>query len=501
MSQAIKLNRISFNWRSIILFVVLGILFVITLREYVNWQSVNFIVGMLALPLIVQMKVGHRSHRYLLPAFVVSTIAIWLPVNPLLYFAFVFTGLFFVEQLWGRTNNLLCCLLLFLSPVFQYLLNTVSFPLRLKLTSIAGYFMQLVGMTNEVEGNIIVYNGTEFSVDPACMGLNMLLLSFILAVIILAHWERKSEAQFHGWVHIFVFAITILLNVTTNLFRILTMVQFHILPGDVMHEIVGILFFIFYVITPLFFIVRALSKSRFVMAKVFTSPLPTPIKYSHKQKSFNPSHGGDAKRLYDKYEYPAKFYAIAKCFIKRNKVVREYSHSVVSKSIQLSFIILLALLSFASYKNVTYKSHPIEISSNITVNGFTSTVLPFGVTKLVSPETLVYIKPIPAFFNAEHSPTICWKGSGYNFEQVREETISGKMLYSGRLKKGNEELFTAWWYQFDNRYTINQWEWRVDMLKHDAHYSLVNVTAASRESLEKELAAIFRSNPFVKLLK
>jgi hypothetical protein len=47
------------------------------------------------------------------------------------------------------------------------------------------------------------------------------------------------------------------------------------------------------------------------------------------------------------------------------------------------------------------------------------------------------------------------------------------------LQKDGSILYTAWWYEHKNHRTNNQMEWRINNLKKNRDYHLVNITASS----------------------
>jgi exosortase N len=124
---------------------------------------------------------------------------------------------------------------------------------------------------------------------------------------------------------------------------------------------------------------------------------------------------------------------------------------------------------------------------NISVPGYTATQLEHRVTKLYNENALVYIKPIAGFFSSDHQPMICWSGSGYEFTRIHEDEMGDTKVYAATLEKGDERLYTAWWYDNGISTTISQFEWRWDALKTRQHYAIVNVTAATPELLKIEV--------------
>ena len=101
-------------------------------------------------------------------------------------FSLLFFYLFFMwEVLIGRINVLAIFLLLFMSPVFDSLSSIIGFPVRLQLSSWSGHLLHYAGFAVQVEGNVMVMNNASFSVDDACMGLNMLAVSLLMGVFVM----------------------------------------------------------------------------------------------------------------------------------------------------------------------------------------------------------------------------------------------------------------------------------------------------------------------------
>ena len=113
---------------------------------------------------------------------------------------------------------------------------------------------------------------------------------------------------------------------------------------------------------------------------------------------------------------------------------------------------------------------------------------------------MVYVKPIPGFYYTDHTPSICWEGSGYTFTTLRVSAFAGIPVFEGILEKGRETLYTAWWYDNGARQTINPFDWRWDCFRGGAPYAVVNVTSATRPQLEMEIVRILKTHPFLPLL-
>lgn len=435
---------------AILLMSTYSVLFIMTLTSYIKWQSVNFVTGMIAIFLVTKFDQTRRSARYGVLAMAFSLLSLLLPINTILYFSFCFAALFLLETFYGKTNSLLFFLLIFLSPVFQYFINVFSFPIRLRLTSWSGDIMDFIGIKNSVQGNIIFYRGSEYSVDPSCMGLNMLLLSMIASIVIVSlHKSILQSKTTMLWICI-VLMTAFLLNIGANLLRIILIVQFHILPETMLHEITGLACFLVYIIFPLYFIVKRLGS--------FIKPGTMPAQ------------------------------------VKERPVTTR-------KAWTMNFL-MTPILVIASFKNLELKKEIVDNWQGIKKLGdYSVQNLPQQTLKLEKKASLVYIKKIPAFYNADHTPYICWKGSGYNFENMEEQKIAGISVFAGKLKNDTGELFTAWWYMTNNKTTVDQLVWRWDMLTRGRNYAVVNVTSTSKTELIAEVSNILKNNPFVHLLK
>ncbi|HSZ34794.1 MAG TPA: hypothetical protein VK772_15865, partial [Puia sp.] len=78
--------------------------------------------------------------------------------------------------------------------------------------------------------------------------------------------------------------------------------------------------------------------------------------------------------------------------------------------------------------------------------------------------------------------------------------LDGQMIYTSTLEKGNDKLYTAWWYDNGELKTISQFTWRWDSFKHNRPWVLVNVTAESESELFKQIRQIRKINPCIMLL-
>ena len=89
---------------------------------------------------------------------------------------------------------------------------------------------------------------------------------------------------------------------------------------------------------------------------------------------------------------------------------------------------------------------------------------------------------------------ICWKASGYTFQKVERSIIQGTAVYTAVLIKGDEKLYTAWWYDNKKNRTISQLSWRWDAFIGGSNYSLINVTCLTYRDLYEKTTELFATS-------
>jgi exosortase N len=448
-SLQIPANKWAINRLAVLLYLAYAVMMLLALHTYIAWQSVNVLLGVIAMPMVITFQPKHKqSVRYGILALCCSALCLLLPVKTVLYFAIVLACFFVAETCLGKINLLPVLVAGFMSPVFQFTATVFSFPVRLQLTALAGNMMNMAGIRSVVAGNMIVCNGNEFSVDPACMGLNMLVTSLLLQVIMIAVYQKKYNRQLTWWQVMSLLFIAFALNVASNLFRIISLVWFNILPGTIMHDVTGMFCLLIYVIAPAVFI------TRWMIIKMgrTTSDRPASIVATSKTKIMG-------------------------------------LHSI---------LLIIAIWGTVSViQHDEYNNVPVEVK---TIAGYATQRVTADIVKLQNDRSLIYLKYIPGFYNADHHPMICWQGSGYEFRKVQKQSINGLMVFTAVLQHGNGQLYTAWWYDNGAKRTIDQLTWRWDVLRGAKPYSVVNVTTVTSDQLVQEVKAILNDNRLKALL-
>lgn len=411
------------------------------LREAIPWTSVNFIIGIAGLPLAIAGSERGRTTWRMLPwTFIAALLCFLLPSRTMLFAAFFLAVAGMCEQLRGRLGSIPLLIIVLMSPMAQYLAVMFSFPLRLAITDVAGSIMRGAGLHVSVAGNTISWNGIEYSVDPACMGLKMLLTSLLCGLLIIAVMQRRYERRLKGYYISAISVAILLLNILANLLRIITLVFFHIGADNVLHELTGLVYLAVYVLLPATLLIGFLVR-RYGVA----------------------------------FDTPA---------------VQQGEFSRAHIMPHMGLAILLASASIM-HRNVNE-----ERAALVVIPGYEAAYYDKDVCRYSNSAALVYIKRTNGLLGAEHNPAMCWLGAGYQFARINEERIGGMMVYTARLVKGKEKLYTAWWYDNGATATTSQLAWRWDVLNGGKPYSIVNVTTATEAALNGKLRELSEYHVF-----
>ncbi|MGA0557343.1 exosortase N [Larkinella sp. VNQ87] len=314
--------------------------------------------------------------------------------------------------------------LLLASPGLRWLMTVFGFPIRLQLSAWVVALLQCLRTDAQANGNLIRLNGTDFAVDPACMGLQMTGMSALAGLFLVIHLENRTRTRLAvGWLLLVAVGIAALI-LLTNLLRILTLVLFRIAPDDPLHDVVGLVCLAVYLLAPVSFGLRGLYAR-------FGNPLPP-----------------DSELAWQRLALLYGFMALA-------------GFGVVHRS---------------------QPDAPVRVS---VPDGYTEKQVEGGFRQYSKLGLLVYVKPLRTAYSAEHSPTVCWRGSGYEFGAIQEKKIGGRRVYMGSLQRGCERLYTAWWFTNGAHRTTGQLDFRWRMLRGEPAFALINVTASRPDALAK----------------
>lgn len=399
-------------------------------------QQFDFWLAAILAPFVIRRTQSVDSQRFAILSAICISLLFFFRSNALYYFAFGALLLFIIEKGIGKVNHLAVFILIISSALFRVIMNIWSFPIRLKLSEWAGKALNKIGFQIEVVGNIIILDGQEFAVDPACMGLNMTTTALLLTLLLLAYTERLQQRYWKFWSVVGALSIATLLAIFANFTRLLLLIIFKILPEHPLHEVLGLVSIIVYVLIPVYFLSNYLA--------IHFPKLSLPINYSLSISYFN------------KTNY---------------------------------FIIgLLAMgLVVSGWQFLTKELPSTTFFEQIDTTGFQKNVVKNEILELRNDSLLVYIKPPSPIYRSTHDPRICWQGSGYRFTNIKIEHWVSTAIYTATLTQDNDRLYTAWWFESGEQKTISEWEWRWKSLMNGRAFRLVNVSAESKQILQAEV--------------
>ncbi|MEL6865911.1 MAG: exosortase N [Bacteroidota bacterium] len=427
-------------WSMLPLLLVLG-LFGVFMYRYIP-VDLSFVLGLCLAPFIIRPVQGRAHGSYFIVAMLFFLALLFYRSSTLFYFAFGLGFLYLLETQLGRLNHLALGLLLLLSPMFKYIAFTWSFPIRMQMTIVAAKILRQLGLEAEAKGNMIYLGDLPFSVDPACMGLRMLILSMLMALMLMAYYERKEQRTVSFWAMSFGLAISLVLAVLANFSRLLAVVLFNVLPGQWLHDGIGLISLLVYVVLPLY-----------ALSQWYKGGRPDGV------ISIEP-----AQKQVKRYWLP------------------------------LAMMVLMLLVTGPQFWQ--RRIYQDEALSNFQLEGYRASLTDIGVLQLTSEEALIYIKPPVGWLNSTHDPRICWQGSGYTFGAIKKESIAGIDLYTSTLTKGEDQLYAAWWYDNGDIQTIKEWQWRWKSIGAERGFRLINVNANHPDMLSKEIAYLLQHHQF-----
>ena len=164
------------------------------------------------------------------------------------------------------------------------------------------------------------------------------------------------------------------------------------------------------------------------------------------------------------------------------------------------FILIISVAIAAAVIKKEKAALQLDTSPVPIVAGWNVARVDASILKLDNPQSLVYIKSIPGFYSGDHHPMICWRGSGFSFRQIEEQSIGSNKLYTAILDDGTQKLYTAWWYDNGSARTIDQFNWRWDVFRGANKYALINLTASSETELKAMVSDVMRKQPFNHIL-
>lgn len=395
----------------------------------------NFILLAISLPFCIRIKNTHKSFRYGIGAIILFLLYPFVPLSTIYFFGFIFSLLFIIEQWIGKITSLPLILLTVSSPIVIYLTEIAGFEIRLYLTEIATAILSSFDNSYSSIGNIIKHGDIEFRVDPSCMGLKMVMMSLILPLVFIAYFQNKRKIFFSLFHICLTLFVSYILVIIANLFRIVLITLLEAYPETITHEAIGIICFSVYVILPIWFYVKWISQK----------------------------HKPEKKTIYQTTS---------------NNILKFSLIGII-----FSIMLIYKIADIGQKDKPVVERHEIPFDSR----NFSCSLQKSGVMKMSNDSLLIYIKPSAKFFSSDHSPFICWKGSGYKIKHEQQLLIGDKTVLYCILDQNGELLNSCWWYDGNkNSKTSSQFAWRLKNALDGEDFQLINVISYDKEIMENK---------------
>ncbi|WP_273214641.1 exosortase N [Runella zeae] len=396
-------------------------------------EPLTFAAGVVVL--VASLTRQRRPISWRLTGLVVA-VSVWawlVPMQTIKFLLVFLTLLWIVESSISRQRLWLWAVIgIVISPLFRYLSEVFSFPIRLQISYWAGYLLKLVGYQVEISGNLLTLDGHDFSVDAACIGLHLLGFSYLAGVFLISQASKKHNYRLPLGAILALLMLILGLNIAANLVRIIVLVLGGWPPEHPLHELAGVVCVLVYVWLPLAIIIEG----------------------------FYHLHPSPSTSLSSTISW--------------GKISISWKKGLVYIG-SLSWVIYLLWKPYSA-SSVVYPTFSAPV-------GYTHTPLQHGITQLRNSTSLIYLKSIPSFYSVEHSPYICWRGSGYKFRMIKQTNIAGIRCYEAKMTKGQNVLYSAWWFSDGDTHTSSQLDFRWRMLSNERAFYLINVTVSNPRHL------------------
>ncbi len=358
-----------------------------------------------------------------------TIVLLLLPLFPFYYLVAAFFGLYLAEANFGRQGLFPHLILLASSPFVSYASQIFGFPIRLQLSELASKLLSIADATTYSIGNGIYWKGQVFWVDEACIGLQLVGVGTVLSLVILWRHSLTKGIRFHYRVIGAYLVLTLGLLLWTNLSRLMSIVVLRASTEGLTHQALGLISLALHTLIPLYFLSMYLANKAWAVKKASELNITTS---SHKKAYFT---------------------------------------------------IALLSLGISSFAPLFFSQNSIahtDVPASLQPHGMEPQFVENGIWQSQdTKQGLWYWKGPLLPYRSEHSPMICWRGSGYKLRNIQlGRNADGAVVYTGELQKGSTTLQTSWWYECPNtgQTYISQWQWRLHALLTGDEFWLVNVT-------------------------
>ncbi|MCB0791705.1 MAG: exosortase N [Flavobacteriales bacterium] len=330
----------------------------------------------------------------------------------------------------GRLNVIAFYTLIFYLPLTRSFFTLFGFHVRIAITKWAGLLLAFFHGGVESMDSRLWVDGREFTVDPGCMGLRLVITGFILSLLIMQQVARRWGVRPVRWKVSAFLLLSLLLVILANFFRIVLTVQLRSPAGSVGHELIGLLTLAVFHLLPMLLLVRR----------------------------FLPGNG-HAEGAGPQREWKAWRDA----------------------GLLVAFVLAMAVREFMAPNTARFTGREGLVEQ---IPGYECMVSRDGVHKFANAEATLIVKPMFPLSFANHHPLLCWLADGYEVMGDGLGRLGEMPCYRATLVRADQQLRTAWWYADERgERTTSEWHWRWEALTGHKQYFLVNLAARDDDAL------------------
>ncbi|WP_017496735.1 exosortase N [Flavobacterium sp. WG21] len=215
------------------------------------------ILGSLCLFIVGGRKTNFRINYFLVLSILLLEFISWRLNTKSVHFLSILLFLCFVFHYFTGKFSFIAfiCLVLF-STLFSAFFAHLTSEIKQGLCYIVYLTLKNFIPINKIEGVNFYINNAKITIDTACMGLSMFKTGLLFGAILMTLEERRLK-QYYGVFQILSFCLLIIaLNITSNYFRIVTLIFFNCTQENFLHHAIGLICFTVYQIVPMLFIIK-----------------------------------------------------------------------------------------------------------------------------------------------------------------------------------------------------------------------------------------------------
>ncbi|OHT47352.1 exosortase N [Flavobacterium tructae] len=215
------------------------------------------ILGSLCLFIVGGRKTNFRINYFLVLSILLLEFISWRLNTKSVHFLSILLFLCLVFHYFTGKFSFIAfiCLILF-STLFSAFFAHLTSEIKQSLCYIVYLTLKNFIPINKIEGVNFYINNAKITIDTACMGLSMFKTGLLFGAILMTLEERRLK-QYYGVFQILSFCLLIIaLNITSNYFRIVTLIFFNCTQENFLHHAIGLICFTVYQIIPMLFIIK-----------------------------------------------------------------------------------------------------------------------------------------------------------------------------------------------------------------------------------------------------